>query len=334
MLVCIVASLAAAACVRSGVAPQAVLAGNPIKQQNPVLEPPQKIIVARVNSAEIRMDSLVSMMNRVASQQGAAMGTPEEIRKKAMDFLILQELAYQKAVKDGLQPGPAELDQMVADLKQKLESEEAYQQFLATQGITEEAFRAQSAKDRAIERIAAREVFSKVVVPEIDLRAEYERVKSKYIAPEKLLAVDVKFPGDPQSQTMIKKAEGVLKQIRKDPKKDPWKLVLDGTFLATTVEIKKDREKELYDAAKKLKPGMLSGVIRSRDALHIVKLEEYRPERQMTFDELKPVLLRTLAGPYEEKRLLEWGEELKKTAAIEIIETVPGVKLPQEKKTP
>jgi hypothetical protein len=117
----------------------------------------------------------------------------------------------------------------------------------------------------------------------------------------------------------MKKANEVLKRINADKSKDPWSLVLDGTFIVRDVTIQKDGE--LYAAAKMLKPTKLSGVIKARDGLHIIKLKTYSPEHQLTFDEVKGSLEGKFKVEAQQKRLEEWERELRKDAKIDIKDT-------------
>jgi peptidyl-prolyl cis-trans isomerase SurA len=111
-----------------------------------------------------------------------------------------------------------------------------------------------------------------------------------------------------------------LKKIKSDKDKDPWKLVLDGTFIVRALDIKKDKHKELYNSAKKLKVGQISNVIKTPTGLHILKLVEYSPERPATLEETRSYLESRLKPIEVEKRFKEWSEELKKDAKIEILE--------------
>jgi parvulin-like peptidyl-prolyl isomerase len=87
------------------------------------------------------------------------------------------------------------------------------------------------------------------------------------------------------------------------------------------VDILKDKQKELYAAARKLKAGGLSGVIKTSDGLHIIKLKTYSPERQLSFDEARGSLEGKFRVEAQQKRLEEWGRELRTNAKIELEDT-------------
>jgi hypothetical protein len=97
------------------------------------LEEADNVVVARVNGVDITVDSLKSMMKHMIGREGQGSPRPEEaeaLRKKALDRLIFQELAYQKAKAEGLTADPKDVDSTLAALKTRLGGEEAYKGFL------------------------------------------------------------------------------------------------------------------------------------------------------------------------------------------------------------
>jgi parvulin-like peptidyl-prolyl isomerase len=280
----------------------------------------KNVVVATVNGAPITMDSLVKMMNRMATKdlQGQTPESVEALKKNALDRLILQELAYQKATTQGLRPDPKNIDKAIANVKENVGSEQAYQELLKKENVTEEELKEQVKRSLTLELIFAREVYNKVAIPEDATKKEYEKEKQRYIIPEKASITDVFFILKNGDKASVKKANDILKKIRTENNNDPWKLVLDGTFIVRNIDVSKDKQKDLCAAAKKLKPGALSGVIKAPDGLHIIKLKAFQSERQLSFDEVKGSLEGKFRFQAQQKRLEEWEGELRKDAKIEV----------------
>ena len=118
----------------------------------------------------------------------------------------------------------------------------------------------------------------------------------------------------------MRKAEELLARIRSQKDKDFSALVSDGTFTVRNREVTKDKDPELYDAARKLKEGDISGVIKTGDGAHILHLDQYIPEKQASFDEVKGPLKEQMKGRRQIERFQEWEAELKKNAKIEILD--------------
>jgi len=68
----------------------------------------------------------------------------------------------------------------------------------------------------------------------------------------------------------------------------------------------------------RLKPGGLSGVIKENDGLHIIKMIQRKPSRQLSFEEARPLIESELRTSLSEKRKQEWEQQLKQNAKIEI----------------
>ena len=294
-------------------------------QQEP-LQASKKVVVAKVNGAEISMYALVKMMNRISAKSAAA-PTPEDseaVKKEALDRLVLQELAYQKALSQGLRAPQEAIDASLANLKENVGGEEGYKQLLEKEQVTEQELRTQVERSLTLERIFAQEVYQKTAIPEDELKKVYEKDKGNYIKPEKVSVVDVFFAGKDGDDSLAKRADTVRAKILQDKNRDPWKLVLDGTFTVRNYDLQKEKDRHLLKEAKKLKKDEISRVIKTPDGAHIVKLREYSPERQLTLEEIRPNLEKQLRAPAQEMRLSEWERELRAKATIEIVDVGSG----------
>ena len=281
---------------------------------------PKKIIVAKVNDVPLTMDALVKMINNLPDKIPASPPeTTDERKKRGLDSLVLLELAYQRASSMELTADPVNVQIGVQNYRENIGNEKEIAEYLARQNVTEADIYAEVERGLTIDRIYTREVVERVIVPEDELKQEFAREKQNLIKPEKMSVIDVYLFKD-EGKVSQKKAKALLKKIKADPKQDPWKLVLDGTFMVRNLSVRKDRDREIYKSALTLKPETLSNVIRDeKGILHIVKLKEYSAERPLTFDEAKPLMTEKLKGPLLEKKTHEWEEELKKGAKIELL---------------
>jgi hypothetical protein len=284
----------------------------------------KKIIAARVNGVEISQQMVTTMMNRIIAKKGhgdAPAEKYEETRRTALNRLILQELALQKAKAEGMKVEQEKVESVIDDLKVKLGGEEGFFAFLKKEEMTEKELAEQVERSLMLDMISAKEMSDRISIPEDDLRREYEREKEKFVRPEKVFVTDVVLFMLADDKQSGEKAAGILRRIQDDKGMNPWSLVPDGTFIVRDIELKKDKQGELYEAAKKLKEGELSGVIETPDSLHILKLRQYTPEQQGSFEEARGSIEARLKEKAQKERLQAWEEELKKNATIEIFET-------------
>jgi parvulin-like peptidyl-prolyl isomerase len=281
-----------------------------------------KIVVARVNNTELFMDALIRMMNTLPDQgPGLPPESLEERKKRALDSIILLELAYQQAKEHGLVIAPLKIDLAVANFKENVGGEKEYAEYLNSRNITEVDIRSEVERSLSIIGIYAKEVMDRAPIPEEELRKEYEKEKQQLIQPEKVSVIDV-YVHKNDERASREEGEKILSLIKADSAQDPWNLVLDGSFEVRRLALRRERDQELYDAARKLKPQEISGLINMPAGVHIIKLESYSPERLLSFEEAKPKIEQKLKGPALEKRTKEWEQELKKDAKIEIMETI------------
>ena len=141
------------------------------------MEESKKVVVARVNGAEITMYDLLNRMNRIAPlymQPGQPRdpGTDARVKQEALNVLIFRELAVQEAVRQEMKVEPEALDRSVKTLKDRLGSEDAYRTYLSREGLTEESLRKAIERDQLYDRIADKEILRKVqATGSDDLRA-------------------------------------------------------------------------------------------------------------------------------------------------------------------
>ena len=272
------------------------------------------------------------MMSRVdvINRKTAVSETTEETRKKALDQLVFRELAFQEVVRLGLKVEEQRVDYEMEKFITSVGHEDGYKDLMKKQSITSVEVRAQVERSLLLQILAGREVMAKVSVSEEKVREHYEELKGKYIIPEKVSVVDVLFLVKGDAAASMNKAKDLLAKIYVGKDTNLLGLPTDGTFTVRSVDLEKSREPELYDAARKLEQGALSGVIASGDGVHILQLTLYTPEKRATFEEVKEPLKLELMAIAQVKRFQEWEQELRRDAKIEIM----NVPLPPEYRKP
>jgi len=284
-----------------------------------------KAVIARVNGVDLSLEELIKMEDLIRTQReqaakaGVQAGDSRDIWGEALDRLILQELMYQKAKALGMKVEEKDIDDAILNFKKNFGGEEEYKLFLDRGKITEKDLRREWERGQILKDIYTKEVYDKAVVTEEDLRAEYDREKRKFIIPEKIEVTDVVFFLDINDKKSLEKAEEVLKKILAEENRNPSNLAPDSTFIVRDYTLPADGDKVLSEAAKKLKEGEVSGVIKTGDSFHIIKLMKYSAEKQYTFDEVRGMIEKNLRAQARQKRADEWKAELKKAAKIEIL---------------
>ena len=275
--------------------------------------------IAKVNGVEISSGALSKTEDLIRAQnlEAGRDSKDDEVRREAIDRLVLQELIYQRAGQLGMKANEKDIDLYIQKVRENAGSEEAYQEFLLREKLSEKDLRTEAERSILIRDLYAKEVTSRVVVPEQEMRAEYEKEKDKFTIPEKIVLTDVIFLLDPKDSSSIKKANDVL-DILRDGKKDPAQLESDGSFVVRELTNPGGTDLPLREEAAKLKEGELSGVIITGGNIHIIKLRSYSREKLFEFDAVKRMIENNLRAEATKIRLQEWKTKLKSSADIEI----------------
>ncbi len=280
-------------------------------------------VAVRVNGVEITraevQEKMAQMLASGAHDAPAGEAGSEALWKDALRKLVLQELAYQRAKSLGMTVSAGELDNAVAEIKSKVGSEEKYREGLKERHITEDDLRKKLERNLLVKDIFTKEVAGKIVISDEDLKREYENVKDQFSVPENVVIDDMVLFLSLDDERSVDIAGGYLRKIQEDPERNPWNIPSDGSFAVSEREITKDNPAALYAEARKLEEGGVSGVIRTSDSFHIIRLKKYRPPVEAQFEQLRGTIERRLHAQAQQKKMDEWENELKKGAAIEVL---------------
>jgi len=278
-------------------------------------------IVAKVNDAVFTQKDLEAEVDRLIPRMTFHRSVSPEKRKryygKALDSLIERELQYQDAKAQNIVVEKEKIDAQLEKFKKRFPSEKEYQAALARENATEDQVRARIEKELLAQAAFARNVTEKAQLSESALKEYYEKNAAKFKEPE---SVKLRIISTKDEQ----KAKDILTKIKQGE---------DFGMLAYTLSEDSYRVKsgdigyihkgrmlrEIEDSAFKLSPGEVSDIIKADANFFIVRLEDKKPEHQLTFEEAKAKLKNDL----EEERVSDlkkkWLDGLRAKAKIEIL---------------
>ncbi len=311
-------------------APGAATAGSPAPAFDTAKIP---AVVARVDGAAISRDEVLQRAQAMREQM-ARMGAPpppasEEFYHAMVDQLIGSKLLLAEAKQRGLMPPPAEVQAGLDRLKAQNPQELARQ--MAAQGITEKALLADMTQSMAIQKLIEAEVKPAVKVSDEEARRFYQQNPERMKRPPQvrlrhiLVGVPRNAPAE-QRQQAKQKAEGLLARIK-----------AGGDFAAIAGESSDDNSSRgeggllpwmsrgdsppaFEQAAFALeKTGETSGVVESAFGYHILRLEDQRPEGQISFEEARPQIDQFLSRQQARELLERKVAALRKAAKVEVL---------------
>lgn len=254
-----------------------------------------------------------------------------QLRQVARNSLINKKLIEQKIRELDIKVSDEEVRQAIEDVKKANNiSQDNLNQALAARGVSFDEYKAQIKEQLERLRLISMEVRSKIQISENEMREYYEAEKAKFQVDEAFRARQILLPISPESTAEERKrteatAEKVLAEARGGAdfadlarKYSKDSSAAEGGDLGFLE--KGELLPEIDEALIKLKPGEISGLIRTSAGIHIVKLEELRQGKHQTFESAKPEVEDILYKKRSEERFNLWIEELRKNAAVEIRE--------------
>jgi len=279
-------------------------------------------VAARVNGVPIAVTEVQNLAARMSSVEDEA---PEAIYQEALQSLIDTEILTQQAKIEKVEATDAEVDQRLAALKEKYPSAEEFQQALASHHAAESDLRNDLKVTLLIQKVLANHVAVKL---DADAAEQFYKANpDKFQHPEQVHASHILFlvPPDSDETPIKRRAVATLGRIRKG--EDLGKLAKELSDDAGTKEkggdlgffSRDDVKKSFADAAFKLKPGKLSGLVRTEYGFHIIKVFERRPAGTAPFADVKSEIENYLEEEEREKQSHAYVEGLKQQAKIEIL---------------
>jgi foldase protein PrsA len=244
-------------------------------------------------------------------QDFPAAGTPEyeEIKSTLVRGLVQQEQWEQAGAAMGLKVNEEEIDSELASLKEQFfpGDEEAYQEELEKQGITEEQLREQIAAKLLSDKIYAA-ITKKVTVTDAEIKTFYDNNKGQYQQPESrqvrhILVKQESFANDLYRQ--IRNGANFA-QLAKKHSEDTTSAKEGGNFEAFKGKTVAPFDKFVFDA----ETGELSKPIKTEFGWHVIEvLKDIQPPSTQPLDEVRETIEATLLQEQQNKALQDWVEE-------------------------
>ncbi|MBW1997433.1 MAG: peptidylprolyl isomerase [Deltaproteobacteria bacterium] len=287
--------------------------------------------VAVVNDAVIGVDEFNREMGIFREKYGDSIKFLKEsemraLKKKIIEGIIDRELLFQESQRAGIRIEDKAVEEQLAKIKKRYPSEEVFKGVLKRVNLTEEEVGFQIRKGLSIQRLIS-ERFDKIVVSEEEARAFFDKNPQMFKEPEKVRASHILVKVGP-GMDEAKKAEA-----RKKIEKARERLSKGEDFAQVAREVSEGPSrtkggdlgyfkrgqmvKPFEDASFAMKPGEVSGIVETRFGFHIIKVTERKPEKIVSFEEVKEKLREYLKSRKVQKGVDQLVASLKEKAKIE-----------------
>lgn len=292
-------------------------------------------IVALVNSEIITLSELEQMGKPFYDQvrETSTAGEREEKMKKArmrvLESLIENKLLEEEMKKRKIEVPERDVDAAIQDvLKSAKLTENDMKKALGREGMTLSSYRQKVRDELGKMRLISREIKSKIVIEEKELREYYRENQEKFTDPLEVKIQQIFFPVPEKSSreetaAVQREAQAILERVRKGEdfaelakKHSRGPEAGEGGVLGYF----KHRElmPELEEAGFKLGPGETSGLVRSPAGFHILRVLERKGGEPRPFAEVQFKIREELSAAETRKKFEQWMKELKSKAYIEI----------------
>jgi len=306
----------------------------PVPSHEPRRSPPPEAVgvVARVNGVPIQAADLEAAMHTVipltSYHQSVKPEKMDELRTRALDGLIDEELRYQDAVRLKIQAAPTEVEQALGRARKAYRGPGGFERARRASGATMPRLRASILRALLIQKAYTRTVASRCRVGEPEAARYYRENAARFVLPEQVrpslitIGVDASAPR-PEWEHARQKAEDIARQIAagasfealaREYSSDPSKLKGGDLGVIHRGQLIDEFERALNS----LEPGKVSPVIQTIYGFHLLRLVEARPAVQKTFGEVKATLTRDLSETRCTQASTAWVTRLRGAAHIEI----------------
>jgi peptidyl-prolyl cis-trans isomerase C len=287
--------------------------------------------MARVNGEDISKSDFEKAVTNVERRAGGPVPATERDRifRGVLDELIGYRLLLQESRSRKVDVPDAEVDARVGQIRQQLQTEDAFKNMLAQQKLTIEQVRSETKNELTVAKLLEAEIAPKLVVTPQQVSAFYKENPTAFQVPEQVRASHILITVPANADATVKaaaleKASGILKSARagkdfaalaKEHSQDPGSAANGG-------DLDFFRPGQMVgpfnDVAFKLAPGSISDVVETQFGYHIIKVTEKRPARSVTLDEARGDIERHLKNINQQKETQAFVQALRTKGKVDV----------------
>jgi peptidyl-prolyl cis-trans isomerase SurA len=283
-------------------------------------------IVAKVNGEII---TLSEFQGRQIQEAQAARVPMDRVQAFLRDnnARILQEaiddmLLVQRAQDTGLRLRPEDLDRFIEDIKKenKITSEEEFQEQLAREGMTLDELKRNMARNILRRQILSRDLESKVMVTDTEVRTEYEARREEYSRPATVTLREILVKGETaqaQARELAAQARAGadFAELARAHSAAPSRSGGGDLGQLARGELHGDLERIAFS----LPAGAVSDPVPSGDGYRLLKVEARSEASVVPFEDVKETIRRSLGEARMNKELAGYIAGLRDKAIISVM---------------
>ncbi len=289
-------------------------------------------VAATVNGDPVLWSQVDDEVARAAAQFGIDTKSADfekqrqEISSAVIDQLVNTRLILQEARRRNIMATDRDVDEQLDAIRKRFPSEADFTNAMTRAGFSLTSLREVLRVGATQQRVA--EVVAPGSVTDAEVRRHFEANRAQYDQPAQIRVSHILFRFDQEGQEAVARAKARIVQARlaEGAKfEDLARQYSDDTASAERggslgFVTKGSLVKEFEDAAWALRPGQISGLVKTQYGLHLIRLEEVKDAMTADFDRVKDEIRAQLLAQKREGAFEAWLEEQRKAAKIEKFE--------------
>lgn len=285
-----------------------------------------KDIAATVNDIPITKKQHEEELNRLLISPGSHGGInadkKEELSQLALEELIARELAYQEAKKIGLKASQTEITASLNRIKKRYQNAQSFNQALVVEKTNEEELKKQIERDLLLEKINRIEIEDQARISDAQAKQHYETNKAKFVLPISLrlwsIVVKIEAGRETEGKQKIDKAYQLLNEggdffsVAYKYSDDDYRITGGDYGWVHRGQLVPELEQIVFSA----KVNEITGPIQTSFGWQILKVGEIRPEKQMSYEEVKEKIKEGLYKQRLRQVRIDFVTRLKSSADI------------------
>lgn len=230
-----------------------------------------------------------------------------------LEQMVNEVLLFQAAKKQGISVSDAEIDARIAEIKQKLNTDELFGRYLAGQEVTAEGLGQKLRVKILVEKFLG----DKAQVTDEDVKQAYEGNKASFESPETVTLRMI------LTKTKERADEAMKRLDAGENFAELAKQLSDNAYMAETGGLlprplsRSNLSPALADAAFATEIGKYSQPIQTPDGYYILKVEARNAAASQSFDDVKDAIRAELREIKLQNAWLVWLQDAREQAAIE-----------------
>ncbi|HEY3375426.1 MAG TPA: peptidylprolyl isomerase [Candidatus Aquicultor sp.] len=287
-------------------------------------------VAATVNGKDIKIAEVDNRLAQMTGQPVSALTGQQgdqlkaQYRDKVLDQMIDMEVLLSEADKRGLQATSKDIDKKVKEILKtyNFKDQKALEDALKQQNLTFAQFKEQLTQSIRVEKLGD-SLTKSLKVSDKEITTYYNKNKTKFAVKDQIHVAHILVQKEDQAAKVLKEiqAGGDFAKLAKQYSIDPGSKDNGGDLPLT------DKEKfvaEFSKAAWALKPGQISGLVKTSYGYHIIKMIEKKDAYQKTLDQAKKEIKNTLLAQKKQEIFAKWLADAKKKASIKKYLTTPS----------